>query len=152
MKGLFTAFLFLTGSSDAAKIAWRKAGAFATHAVLKAAGKNFWNSDYQKDQVRKALLRSDALVTRSVGGKLGGRTRQLNRAITAKDKYLFSYKGKPYLCIFNCSTGGDVVKELNRAIKTPIERISPILNGKRASSYGWSATRIEVVKVEGLDE
>ena len=136
------AVLLLKGSLSDAKTIWRKAGALATHASLRKRSKNFWDSSFQKEQGRKSLLKSNALETRSEAGKIGGRRRQMDRIIKSKDRYVFSYKSVPYLCIFHCSTGGDVIRQLNSAIKTPISRISPLLNKSRQRAYNWSCILI----------
>ena len=138
------AMQLLLGGLSEAKIEWRRAGALATHAKLKAAGRNFWDPEVQKANARKSLLKPDALVTRSIGGKTGGISINLYRIMKEEDKYLFFYKGRPVLCVFNCRTGGEVIKELNSFIETPIKRISPLLKGQRGSAYGWTVQRITV--------
>ncbi len=133
--------LLLGGLADA-KTEWRRAGAAATHAKLKAAGSNFWDSKVQKANALKSMSKSDALETRSRGGKVGGRNRNLGKAIKREDKYLVRRENRDVFCVFNCETGGDVVRQLNAFKKTNIKRISPLLTGKRGSAYGWSLERI----------
>jgi hypothetical protein len=138
------AVLLLNGQMSGARKVWRKLGAEATHCLLKLQGRNFWNSEFQKEMAVRSMARPDALLTRSAGGKIGGRTRNLNRVITASDRYLFYYKNQPVFCVFNCQTGGDVVRILQsypEKEKYP-GRVSGLLNGSRRSLYGWSCEKI----------
>ena len=134
--------LLLGGLADA-RTEWRRAGAAATHAKLKAAGANFWDSEVQKANAIKSASKPDAFETRSQGGKLGGRNRNLGVAITTKDRYLVFYENKPVFCVFNCETGGDVIKQLQAFKKTPIERVTPLLKGSRSSAYNW---KLELIR------
>lgn len=72
------------------------------------------------------------------GGKVGGRNRNLNRAITKNDRYLFLFENKPVLCVFNCETGGDVLKILHSFKQTKLQRVSQLLKGERKTLNGWS--------------
>nr|YP_009184809.1 putative HNH homing endonuclease [Jenufa perforata]ALO62927.1 putative HNH homing endonuclease [Jenufa perforata] len=137
-----SAVKLLTGqTSDAVKL-WRQAGAEATHKLLKAKGSHFWSPEFQKIQVAKSLQKENALQSRSEGGKKGGRKRNINIAIKKDDRYLFFFKEKEYLCIFNCETGGDIVRILNKAIFTNLKRVTPLLKRQRKSLYGWSCEKL----------
>lgn len=133
-----SAFYMLRFNKTEALKQYRIAGAKATHLLLKNKNLNFWNSETQKSNAKKSLAKIDALLTRSLGGKKGGYQRNKNRLITKTTKILFLFEYKPFLCIFNCQTGGDVLKILNKAKPSNMKRISPLLNGKRKKAYGWS--------------
>lgn len=139
----------LMGSFTEAKKLWKQAGAYgdshrkeATHALLKSEGRHFWDPQFQKQQAQKRIQKEDALLTRSEGGKKGGRNRNLNVAIKKEDKYLFLYNEEPYLCIFNCETGGDALKQLHSAIPTKLQRVTPLLKGDRGTLNGWSCKKL----------
>jgi hypothetical protein len=121
----------------------RKLGAEAVHRILKAEGLNFWNSEFQKEMAMRSLARPDALEIRSKGGKIGGRNRHKNVAISKTDRYLFSYDKNPVLCILNCETGGEVLEGLNSFKPTPLQRVTPLLKGERKSLHGWSCEKLE---------
>lgn len=82
------------------------------------------------------MAKPNARGLRSQAGKKGGYNRNKNRGIKKNHKVLF--KKKPFLCVFNCQTGGDVLQILQAAKTTKLQRVSPILNGSRLSLYGWS--------------
>jgi hypothetical protein len=103
-----------------------------------------WDPEFQKAQALKSMQKEDALVTRRQGGKKGGRQRNLNVAITKQDRYCFCFEKQPFLCIFNCETGGDVLKQLQMAKPTGLSRATLLLNGKRKSLYGWSCEKINI--------
>jgi hypothetical protein len=137
----------LRGNKTEARKIWRQLGAAASHKVQKDNKISFWNSENQKQNAARSLSRSDALETRSKGGVVGGRNRNKDRVIKVTDRYLFSFHNEPSLCIFNCETGGDVLKILNWVRPTKIQRVSPILKGEfvtggRRSAYGWSCEKI----------
>lgn len=115
----------LTGQMSEALVFWKRAGAEATHALLKARGSNFWSPEFQTILASRSMQKKDALLTRSKGGKKGGRTRNLNIAIKKEDRYLFFYDKKQYVCVFNCETGGDVCRILNAAVPSNLKRATP---------------------------
>lgn len=90
----------------------------------------------------RSMARPDAREIRSKGGKKGGTTRNLDRAIKQDDCYLFSFKGQEVLCIFNCRTGGQVLEQLHLYKQTPLKRVTPLLNGSRSTLYGWSCVKL----------
>lgn len=100
----------LLGGLDNAKTEWRGAGAYAAHAKQRAAKTGFWDSETQKILAARSMTKPNALDTRSLGGKDGGRNRNKDRAISLHHRYEVSYKGKPVFCVINCETGGDVLK------------------------------------------
>jgi hypothetical protein len=59
-----------------------------------------------------------------------------------EDRFAFCFEGQPVLCVFNCETGTDVLEILNQYKLTPLERVSPLLTGKRKNAYGWSCKKI----------
>jgi hypothetical protein len=136
------AYLMLSGQDKESICIWRTLGAQSVHEKLKSENSNFWNSDFQREMATRSLAHPDALKTRSEGGRVGGRNRNLNRAITKKDRYLFSFENKPVLCVFNCETGGDVLKILHRFKQTKLQRISQLLKGERKTLNGWSCERL----------
>ena len=93
--------------------------------IQKQKGLGFWNSENQKK-------------ISSMGGKKGGRMRNVNRVIQPQDKYLFYHNDREAVCIFNCETGGDVLRELNKVVSTPLQRVSQILRGERKKLHKWS--------------
>jgi hypothetical protein len=146
------AVLLLQGQKSASRLLWRRSGAAAVHKILSRNSKNFWlhgrqrpcswSSDFQKEMARRSMLKKDALKTRSEGGKIGGYNRNLDRAIKAEDRYVFSYKKEEVLCCWNCRTGGDVLKILQSFEKTNLTRVTALLKGKRKTAYGWSCEKI----------
>lgn len=122
------------------------AGAKATHKLLREQKKNFWNSTHQKQNAKKSLEKPDALLTRSLSGKKGGYSRNKNRIINSTIKILFLFENVPFLCIFNCQTGGDIVRILNSAKPSKMKRISPLVTGKRKTAYDWSCVILNETK------
>jgi len=138
------AVLLLAGNMNGAKDIWCRLGAQTTHKLLKLQNRHFWNSEFQKEMAARSMARPDARHLLREGGKIGGRNRNLYRVIRPTDRYLFYYKNQPVFCVFNCQTGGDVVKILenySEKEKYP-KRISVLLNGSRKSAYGWSCEKI----------
>lgn len=117
-------------------------GAVAVHTILKLTRKNFWSSDFQTEMGKRSLNKLNALETRSKGGKVGGRNRNLGVALKKEDRFLFCYQNKPVVCLFNCETGGDVLRILNEIHPTNLERVTPLLKGTRKNLYGWSCEKI----------
>jgi hypothetical protein len=137
------AVLLLKGQMTSAKTEWRKAGAYASHAIQKANGTGRWDSALQKERAAIAMAKPDALEVRSKAGKVGGRNRNLDRVIKPTDKFIFSYNDKQVFCVLNCSTGGDVLKSLKHYNpSTQISRVSNLLNGKRRIDRGWTCNKI----------
>lgn len=58
------------------------------------------------------MAKKDALLTRSKGGQKGGYERNKNRVISNDSKLLFFFNDIPFVCIFGCYTGGDVLRVL----------------------------------------
>jgi hypothetical protein len=164
-------------------------GGKATAEKNKKLSLGFWNSEIQKRLSDKALMRPDIKEIRSEAGKKGnkigkaiggknalsteqrkaigeasGKKTQANKIINCKHKILLYYKDNPYLCCTNCTTGGEICKIINMAIKhipeaSELRRTTVILqdamdrftngsktyksrNGKtikRLSTNGWSA-------------
>jgi hypothetical protein len=137
----------LTGQYlDAAKF-WKQAGAEATHKILKEKDAHFWSRDFQVKQARKSMAKEDALAIRRKAGEIGGRNKSLDIAIRKEDRILFSFNGEECLCIFNCQTGGDICRELNKVIPTKIQRVTPLLTGERKYAYGWTCKKIDQNKI-----
>jgi hypothetical protein len=75
------------------------------------------------------------------------RQTNLNIAIIPSERYLFFFNKEPVLCIFNCETGGDVVKVLNQFEfqlfgEIKIARVTALLKGERKIAYNWSCKKI----------
>lgn len=136
------AVLMLSGYEQESRAIWRKLGAVTVNALMKEQKKTFWDPVYQKEMAARSMARKDAREIRSRAGKVGGTQRQRGRAICLEDRYLFCFNKEPVLCIFNCDLGSQVLEELNKYHKTPLTRVSPLLNGTRASLYSWSCTKI----------
>lgn len=142
------AVYLLTGQMNEARHIWRRLGAEATHSLLSSQNANFWNSEFQTEMASRSMAREDALEIRSEAGRVGGRARNLNRVITAKDRYLFFYKREPVFCILNCETGGDVIKVLQlfslqtEEKKQWPQRVTRLLRDSTKSLNGWSCEKI----------
>lgn len=137
------ACLLLKGQQTESRAIWRKLGAEATHRIQKKNGTTVYNADWQREMAARSMARPDALETRSRGGKVGGRTRNRDRAIKQDESYVFSFEKREVLCIINCRTGGEVLEQLNLYAKTPLQRVTPLLNGSRKSLHGWSCVKIK---------
>lgn len=128
---------------------WQVLGAKASHKVQQAHGKNMWNNNFQKEMAARSMDRSDALEIRSAAGKVGGRKRNEGIAIKPHERYMFSFKGDPILCVQKCSTGGDVLAEIKQFESitdqiTKLGRVTDLLSAgrKRKTLYGWSCVKI----------
>jgi hypothetical protein len=91
-----------------------------------------WSHDFQKEMAARSMARPDALDIRSAGGKIGGRKRNEGIAIKPHERYMFSFKGEPILCVQKCSTGGDVlamIKEFESKTDqmTKLDRVTGLL-------------------------
>ena len=138
----------LQGLKNESRHIWKILGAEASHLVQKEKGKNFWDKGFQKEMAKRSMEKPDALETRRAGGKKGGRNKSIDVTIKAHERFVFSFKEKEVLCIQNCQTGGDVLKELKKYEKitnqeTSIDRATPLLTGDRKLAYGWSCQKIE---------
>ncbi len=124
-----------------------KKGAKASHRVQEAHGKNMWDPDFQKEMAARSMARLDALEIRSAGGKIGGRKKNEGIAIKPHERFMFSFKGEPILCVQKCSTGGDVLAEIKQFESktdqiTKLDRVTGLLSGKRKTLYGWSCVKL----------
>ena len=138
------AILLLAGELEQSRAEWQKAGAYASHLVQQLNETGFWDKKAQRERAFRSLDKADARETRSRGGKIAGAKRWKDVAIQKDKRYVFSHEGKELLCILNCETGGDVVRELDRCIpNTGIQRVTPLLNGSRKTASGWSCQKIE---------
>lgn len=136
------ATLMLNGYEQESRLIWRKLGAAKVNELMRLQKRTFWDSEYQTIMAARSMAREDAIEIRSRAGKIGGTNRQANRAIKVDDKYTFYFNKQPVLCIFNCNSGTQVLQELNKFQQTPLKRVSPLLNGSRASLYNWSCEKI----------
>lgn len=137
------ASLMLAGYEQESRAIWRKMGAAAVNELMRAQKKTFWNPDYQREMAARSMAREDALEIRSKGGRIGGTNRQKGRAICLEDRYLFSFNNEPVLCVFNCDLGSQVLNELKQYRETPLQRVSPLLNGTKKRLHGWSCVKLE---------
>jgi hypothetical protein len=133
----------LQGAVKESRRLWRQLGAAATHQIQKEKNQTFYNSEFQKEMARRSLALPNATENRSRGGKLGGVVRNLDKAIQANQRYVFSYQKNEVLCVFNCRTGGEVLKQLHSFKKTPLKRVTPLLKGERKTLNGWSCKLLE---------
>lgn len=136
------AVFMLSGRTEEGLHVFHQEGAAAVHALLKEAKQNFWDPKFQEVMAKRSLAKPNALETRSEGGKVGGRTKSIGIAIKKHNHFLFYYKSNPVVCIFNCETGGDVLRILQEIQPTKFERVTPLLNGTRKNLYGWSCEEI----------
>jgi hypothetical protein len=120
----------------------RVEGAYKTHQALRLSKKNFWSSDYQKEMSARSVKSEYAMKMRSVGGKIGGKNRNKNVAITSTDKYIFFRNKVETVCIINCETGGEVLEELQKIVPNQnFKRVTPLLKKQRENAYGWSCEK-----------
>lgn len=142
------AVYMLSGRREEAELLWQQAGALATNELMRERGATVYDQEWQREMARRSMARPDARQIRSAGGVIGGRNTNIGRAINTSHRYLFKRSvdtGGPaqdFLCIFNCETGGDVVRELNKAVPTNLTRATPLLRGSRDLAYGWSCIRL----------
>lgn len=133
----------LNGQFSEAAQMWKRAGAEASHEIQKQNQKNLWNHDFQKEMAFRSMQRPDALEIRSKGGKKGGRTTKLNKAIKAHERYTFSFEGKEVISIINCQSGTEVVKILQALHPTKLSRVTGLLKSTRKYLHGWSCVKHE---------
>ncbi len=141
------AIYLLANYEKESRAIWQVLGAKASHRVQEAHGKNMWDNNFQKEMAARSMARPDALEIRSAGGKIGGRKRNEGIAIKPHEKYMFSFKGKPILCVQKCSTGGDVLAEIKKFESmtdqiTKLDRVTGLLSGERKTLYGWSCVKL----------
>jgi hypothetical protein len=126
----------------------RVEGAYKTHEALRLSKKNFWSSDYQKEMSARSVKSEYAMKMRSVGGKIGGKNRNKNVAITSTDKYIFSHNKVETVCIINCETGGEVLEELQKIVPNQnFKRVTPLLKKQRENAYGWSCEKFSNTEI-----
>jgi hypothetical protein len=136
------ACLLLKGAMIDARTIWKRLGAKATHKIQKEKGTTVYSADWQKEMAARSMARPDAREIRSKGGRIGGFARNIDRIIKQEDRYLFLYQNKEVLCVFNCRTGGQVLEQLNLFKQTPLQRVTPLLNGSRKTLNGWSCVKL----------
>lgn len=146
--GDLSAFKRMSGLQQEGMRAMQQAGGQAVNLKYKEEGRFMHNSDWQKEMAKRSMSRSDALQIRSEGGKKGGRKRHENRVVRMEDRYEWLVEGQPFLCTFNFNSGGDLLRALQAARPTNLQRVSPLLNGERARLHGWSCRKIEDVPSE----
>lgn len=136
----------LKGNMEKATKFGKQAGAKATHQILKERRANFWSSEDQRENARKSVAKDPGGKMRSKAGKIGGRNRNRNIAINAKDRFIFYYKKEAVLCIINCETGGEVLDQLKQTLtgqKVPLpNRVTQLLKGNRKTALEWSCTKL----------
>lgn len=137
------AVLMLSGRTPEAERIWRQLGARATNALMREQKRTVFDPEWQRIMGLRSMQRPDALKIRSEGGKKGGFNTKKDIAIKLHQRFVFSYEGKEFLCIFKCQTDGQVCKLLNEAIPTKIKRVTPLLDGSRSMAYGWSCKEIK---------
>ena len=136
------AILILTGQLAEASRVWKQLGAWASHNVQEENERQFWNQEFQKEMARRSMARPDALLIRSVGGQIGGKTTKLYVAIKPHERFTFLYKGEAKVSLFNCSLGSQVLEVLNAVQPSKLQRATPLLNGSRQNLNGWSCVRL----------
>lgn len=138
-------YKMMSGMEENVYLAVRKLGALATHALLKSRGENFWNRDFQTEMSRRAVEkdRAQGFKDRSRGGKIAGDKRWANFLTTPETKWLFSYNDQEIVCVFDCSHGGEIMKELQQIYPNKeFKRVSPLLSGSRKKAYNWSVKKV----------
>ncbi|MCU0350730.1 MAG: hypothetical protein MUF43_07870 [Flavobacterium sp.] len=120
----------------------QQAGGQAVNIQFKREGRLMHDSAWQKEMAARSMSRPDALLIRSIGGKKGSQVRNKNRVVKIEDKFLWKVKGIPFMCTFNFDQTTELLQELHRARPTKIQRISPLINGNKASLNGWSVEKI----------
>lgn len=120
----------------------QQAGGQAANSQFRRDGRLMHDPVWQKEMARRSMARPDALETRSAGGKVGGRKRNENRIIHHEDRYEWSVDGTPFLCTFGFNSGGDLLRALNEARPTKLQRVSQLINGTRARLNGWSCKKL----------
>ena len=141
-----TAFYVLRDYENKGRSYLRYLGAKASHKVQKEKGVSFWSSAQQKVNAARSLAREDAIEIRSEAGRKGGIKAKANIAINASQAFEFSFEDKPVLCILNCTSGQQVVEELQKFKQTNIKRATPLLDGSRKKAFGWSCKEIDLSK------
>lgn len=124
-------------------LAFQQAGGQAANVIFKKEGRNMHDPEWQKEMAARSMARPDAREIRSVGGKIGNRISRSNKTVFLDDKYLWKVDDFPFLCTFGLNNGGDVLRELYKARPTPLQRVSPLLNGSKKKLHGWSCEKIE---------
>ena len=149
----------LENAMDFAKKSLKQAGAYASHDVQRAKQIGFFNPDLADEIALKgsqaSLARPDAIELRKEAGKVGGKLARACSVVRPEDKYLWYYngarkgsgtqiteKGEPVCCTFNCSLGSEIVEILNSIYSSNLEKITPVIQGERKSTYGWSCEKI----------
>ena len=141
----WAAYNLMRGFSTEGWKSLRQIGAKTTHEILRKKKKHFWDPTFQKKMAKRSMERKDAILIRREGGKKGGRQTQKNKIIRSTDRFLFVHESSIQVCIFNCETGGDVLRELKNihsGSNPKWTRISPLITNKRKTMYGWSCTRL----------
>ena len=108
------AYYMMRGFNAQGWMELRRIGAQKTHTLLRKRKKHFWNSKFQKEMARRSLLRPDSLKTRSLGGQKGGYRIQKDKILNSKNRFLFHHQSGIEVCVFNCQTGGDVLREIQK--------------------------------------
>lgn len=137
------AFKRMQGLTEEGMLAMQQAGGQAVNVQFKNEKRLMHDPAYQLEMARRSMARTDALETRSQGGKKGGKKRQANRILRVEDRYEWSFNDQPFLCTFGLNSGGDVLRILNAAQGTNLTRASQLITGKRKRLYGWSCRKLE---------
>ena len=136
------AILFLNNYKDESRSIWHVLGACATNNLMRERGLNFWDNNYQREMARRSMNRPDAIQIRKKAGQLGGVRTKTGVAIKKNHKYVFFRENEPVLCIINCDLGSQVLIELNKFHKTPLQRTSQLLNRTKKTLHGWSCIQL----------
>lgn len=137
------AILLLNNYKEESRSIWHVLGACATNNLMRERGLNFWDNNYQREMARRSMNRPDAIQIRKKAGQLGGVRTKTGVAIKKNHKYVFFRENKPVLCIINCDLGSQVLIELNKFHKTPLQRTSQLLNRTKKTLHGWSCKKIK---------
>lgn len=136
------ATLLLNNYKEESRGIWHVLGACATNRLMREQGLSFWDHNYQREMARRSMNRPDAIEIRRKAGQLGGVRTKTGVAIKKNHKYVFLKENKPILCIINCDLGSQVLMELNKFHKTPLQRTSQLLNHTKKTLHGWSCIQL----------
>lgn len=127
---------------DEKMLSMQQSGGQAVNIQLKREGRLMHDSAWQKEMARRSMARPDALEIRSVAGKKASVVRNKNRVITSEDKLLWKVNNVEFMCTFNFDQTTELLEELSKARATKLQRVSPLISGKKASLHGWSVEKI----------
>ena len=137
------AYTIMSNLKEDGMKAMQQAGGQAVNVRWKRERRLMYDPEFQREMARRSMARSDAREIRSRGGKVGNSRRHQNVTVRKEDRYLWCWKGDPFLCTFGFDNGSDLCRELQKAKQTKLDRVSGLIKGFRKSLHGWSCRKIE---------